>query len=158
MNWNDFFQLIVGLFTNQKANNQPVPPPPPPAPVANRIYIHRGPLEVNVGIFGNGSLSWDSWKFVSLENEKLFIPAGTYKLEWHVSPHLGNATVLTLVGVPGRTEILIHWGNHEDCSEGCILCGLVRDGNSIDTTQTACQMLYQKVRAIGVENCEIVIS
>jgi hypothetical protein len=153
MNWNDFFQLIVSLFNNAIVDN----PTPPQNPTINTISIQRGLPQVSVGIFGNGSLTWDVFKFVSLENEKLFIPAGIYKLEWHESPHLGNATVPMLIGVPGRTEILMHWGNVESCSEGCILCGSIRDGNAIDTTQTICKELFAKINAVGIENCQIEI-
>lgn len=153
MNWNDLLQFILSLFSKPIVNN----PAPNQTPNVNTISIQRGSLEPTVGIFGAGSLTWDVFKFTSLENEKLFIPPGTYKLEWHQSPHLNNATVPMLVNVPDRTEILLHWGNDEACSEGCILCGTVRDGNDIDTTQTACQELFAKINAIGIENCQIEI-
>jgi uncharacterized protein DUF5675 len=149
MNW---IQFILSLFSTSTVDN------PAPNQTPNTISIQRGPLEPTVGIFGDGSLTWDTFKFTSLENEKLFIPPGTYKMEWHESPHLGNATVPMLIGVPDRTEILIHWGNDEACSEGCILCGTVRDGNDIDTTQTACKELFAKINAVGIENCQIIIS
>lgn len=153
MNWNDLFQLFISLFNKPTLSTQVVSQ----TPNVNTISIQRGPLEPTVGIFGDGSLTWDSFKFVSLENEKLFIPAGIYKLEWHESPHLGNAIVPMLIGVEGRTEILMHWGNVESCSEGCILCGTVRDGNAIDTTQAACKELFAKINAVGIEHCQIEI-
>jgi hypothetical protein len=153
MNWNDLFQFILSLISksmvDNAASNQTLG--------INTISIQRGSLEPTVGIFGDGSLTWDTFKFVSLENEKLFIPSGTYKLEWHESEHLGGATVPMLVDVQGRTEILIHWGNVESCSDGCILCGSIRDGNAIDTTQTACKELFAKINAVGIENCQIEI-
>lgn len=153
MNWQDFIQFILSLISKSQVNN----PTPNQTPSINTILIQRGPLEPNAGIFGYGNLTWDSFKFTSLENEKLFIPAGIYKLEWHVSPHLGNATVPMLIGVPGRSEILLHWGNFEACSEGCILCGTVRDGNDIDFTQETCKELFAKINAVGIENCQIEI-
>jgi hypothetical protein len=153
MNWNDILQFILQILGQHSTNN----PVPNPIPSINTISIQRGPLEPTIGIFGAGSLTWDVFTFTSLENEKLFIPAGTYKLVWHQSPHLNNATVPMLVDVADRTEILMHWGNDEACSEGCILCGTVRDGNDIDTTQTACQELFAKINAVGIENCQITI-
>lgn len=150
MNW---IQFILSLFSKATVANSA----PNQTPNTNTISILRGPLESTVGIFGSGSLTWDVFKFVSLENEKLFIPKGIYKLEWHESPHLGNATVPMLIGVQGRTEILIHWGNVESCSEGCILCGSIRDGNAIDTTQAACKELFAKIDTVGIENCQIEI-
>lgn len=153
MNWDSILQFIFNLISKPTVSNsdqnQTV--------TVNTISIQRGPLEPNAGIFGQGSLTWDSFTFASLENEKLYIPAGTYKLEWHESPHLGGATVPMLIGVPRRTEILMHWGNDENCSEGCILCGTCRDGNKIDTTQTACKELFEKIREVGIENCQIEI-
>src|SRR5271157_3467634 len=132
MNWADIINQIMSIFTSTKAT------PTPSAVSMNTIYLKRGPV-TPAGVFGSITLSWDSWTGKSLENTAVIIPTGTFNLEWHVSPHLNNSTVPMLLNVPGRTEILIHWGNVESCSEGCILCGLVQDGNSIDSTQTACQ-------------------
>jgi len=153
MDLNSILQFILSLISKAKVDN----PAPNQTTNANTILIQRDPLEPTVGIFGNGSLTWDSFTFTSLENEKLYIPAGTYKLEWHESPHLGNATVPMLIGVLGRSEILLHWGNVESCSDGCILCGSIRDGNAIDTTQTTCKELFAKINMIGIENCQITI-
>lgn len=49
------------------------------------------------------------------------IPAGTYRFRLHESPKYGW-TVLG-VGIPGRSLILIHWGNTEIDTKGCILVG-----------------------------------
>lgn len=149
----DIISSILSSFSNQ---SQDVPSVPT-KPSMNTIYLKRGPL-TSAGIFGTITLSWDSWTGVSLENPAVVIPAGTFTMEWHVSPHLNNATVPMLQNVPGRTEILIHWGNVETCSEGCILCGLVQDGNAIDSTQTACQELYAKINAVGIQTVQIVIT
>lgn len=49
------------------------------------------------------------------------IPAGTYPCEpWH-SPSKGD--VIRILSVPGRDNILIHKGNTEADSLGCILVG-----------------------------------
>lgn len=62
------------------------------------------------------------------------IPAGTFKLglkkigtskfdpiaESFMPEHHG---MIEVVGVPGRSEILIHWGNSAVDSEGCLLTG-----------------------------------
>lgn len=159
MDLNSIIQFVMNLFSNQSTTNLASEPSSTSQQVrVNTILIVRGPLELGVGIFGQGSLTWDSFTFVSLENEKLYIPAGTYRMEWHESEHLGGATVPMLIDVQGRTEILLHWGNAEKCSEGCILCGMIRDGNDIDTTQAACQQLFSKIKEVGIENCQITIS
>ena len=149
MNWQDILNLIVNAF-NTGTTSSPV------VTIQKMILIKRNDTSP-AGIFGTISLNWDSWVGVSLENYLLAIPTGTYSLEWHESPHLGNATVPMLVDVPGRTEILLHWGNVESCSEGCILCGTTRDGNAIDTTQAACKILFSKIDTVGIENVKITI-
>lgn len=65
----------------------------------------------------------DDW----LENVrgKSCIPAGNYKLVRGHFPKHGETFEVT--GVPGRSSILIHAGNTEEDTEGCILLGLRRD-------------------------------
>jgi hypothetical protein len=123
----------------------------------NTIYLKR--LESSdAGVFGKVTLDWDGAQFVSLERMAVEIPTGTYGLEWHVSEHLGGATVPMLVGVSGRSYILIHWGNTENCSDGCLLIGSARDGDSIDSTRQACQTLFALIGTVGIENCQIQVS
>jgi hypothetical protein len=50
------------------------------------------------------------------------IPAGTYRLEMHMSPMLGRVTP-QLINVPGFEHILIHNGNTFKDTHGCILIG-----------------------------------
>ena len=112
----------------------------------------------DAGVFGKVELDWDSWNGVSLERMSVEIPVGTYALQWHISPHLDGARVPMLIGVPNRTEILIHWGNTENCSDGCILIGSQRDGDAIDSTRAACKTLFSLIDSIGIENCQLAIS
>lgn len=49
------------------------------------------------------------------------IPAGDYICRRVNSPHFGETFEVT--GVPGRSLILIHWGNTEKDTLGCILLG-----------------------------------
>ena len=110
------------------------------------------------GVFASVSLDWNTASYAGLENPQFEIPAGTYGLEWHISPHLNNARVPMLQNVPGRSEILIHWGNSDSCSLGCLLCGLCRDGSNIDSTQTACNQLFTLIDSVGIENVQITVS
>ena len=123
----------------------------------NNILIKRIDSS-DSGVFGQVTLSWDSWNGVSLERMAVEIPTGTYRLAWHVSPHLNGATVPMLLDVPNRSYILIHWGNTQTCSDGCILVGTMRDGDAIDSTQTACKTLFALINSIGIENCQLTIS
>ena len=50
------------------------------------------------------------------------VPAGTYKLRHTNSPRYGPDS-LKLCDVPGRSHILIHQGNWERNTRGCILVG-----------------------------------
>ena len=50
---------------------------------------------------------------------KSCIPAGTYPLRWVDSPKFGRR--LQVCDVPGRTHILIHAGNFQRNTDGCIL-------------------------------------
>ncbi|MDE2020883.1 MAG: hypothetical protein KGJ13_11155, partial [Patescibacteria group bacterium] len=73
------------------------------------------------GIFGY--LTFDDQSLVTLENEGLCIPAGTYDLTVSYSPHLEEPTPL-LLNVPGRTEIRIHSANVQTQLKGCIAVGI----------------------------------
>jgi hypothetical protein len=68
--------------------------------------------------------------FVTLEdkwrnNEKMIscIPKGKYKIQRHQSPHFGEC--FKVLDVPNRSEILIHAGNTQKDTNGCILLGLM---------------------------------
>ena len=81
------------------------------------------------GIFGE--LSAGNLNLVTLEHsydKKPKIPVGTYKCVRGVH-HLANMvhpfTTFEVTGVPGHTNILIHPGNWNSDSEGCILVGKV---------------------------------
>ena len=139
MNLQDMLNFILSLFNTKKT-----------------INWKRGEPQEG-GVFSTISLDWDSWTGEGLERPEVMIPAGTYSLAWHNSPHLNGARVLILLNVPGRSEILIHWGNQESNSDGCLLCGLVKDGDDIDSTQIACKQLFSQVDAVGVENVQITI-
>jgi hypothetical protein len=62
------------------------------------------------------------WNGGDNEPQTSCILPGRYRIALHASPHLG-ATVPMLLDVPGRTYILIHWGNQAKDVLGCILVG-----------------------------------
>jgi len=49
------------------------------------------------------------------------IPTGAYEAVAHVSTHFGRC--LWVTHVPGRDQILIHPGNYQEDTLGCILVG-----------------------------------
>jgi hypothetical protein len=50
------------------------------------------------------------------------IPEGTYPVSVYPSPKFGRLMPLIL-GIPGRSNIEIHWGNFPEETDGCILLG-----------------------------------
>lgn len=91
------------------------------------------------GIFGT-LVSDNGIEFASLEHAYKLglegyepkLPVGTYTcvLGDHML-HSGPIRTYEVQGVPGHKGILIHPGNTEDASEGCILIGMSRSGDSI---------------------------
>ena len=90
------------------------------------------------GIFGH--MEWEGFDCVTLENDELEIPAGTYKVTLFDSPRFKRK--VPLIHVAGRTLIEIHPGNWETDSKGCILVGENRNGFAIEHSRdTFAQMM-----------------
>jgi hypothetical protein len=71
--------------------------------------------------------------------KKSCILSGTYTVLRHTSPKFGNTFHVT--NVPGRSEILIHHGNYQQDTTGCILVG--QDFADIDKNGTV-DITYSK--------------
>ncbi|HEX8838454.1 MAG TPA: DUF5675 family protein [Candidatus Acidoferrum sp.] len=56
-------------------------------------------------------------------------------------------TIPHVVGIPGRSEILIHWGNDAADTEGCILVGQTRGDNFVGSSRAAFEALHDKLIA-----------
>lgn len=93
---------------------------------------------------------------------KTAIPAGTYDVIIRYSPKF-KRLMPAISKVPGFTGILIHAGNTSTDTEGCILVGFIRDGNSIFYSRAAFDFLFAEIKAainggesvkITIENCE----
>ena len=61
---------------------------------------------------------------------KTAIPAGTYNIELRFSPHF-QKILPHIINVPGFSEILMHPGNTELDTEGCVLVAFHTDNNKI---------------------------
>ncbi|ECL1911301.1 TPA: hypothetical protein R8M55_000643 [Campylobacter jejuni] len=92
-----------------------------------------------------------------LESGKdLRIPEGNYNLKRH-SPSRFENTLREITGknddtminvynneVPASRAILLHWGNTDKDTQGCILLGLTKDNNneSVGQSRQACKEFY----------------
>lgn len=95
-----------------------------------RILLERF-LESNEGTFGTMTLGEQASAVVLFTCEPQWrnnehgvscIPEGSYVLKPHFSPKLGINTY-EITGVPSRGSIIIHPGNTEENTEGCVLVG-----------------------------------
>jgi Family of unknown function (DUF5675) len=85
------------------------------------------------------------------------IPKGTYEVKKHNSPTFGKC--FKLFDVPGRTDILIHKGNFNKDTKGCILVGKdFIDINEDGTTDISCSTgTFEKMFACLPEEFELKI-
>ena len=67
----------------------------------------------------------------TLERVAVAIPVGRYKLGIWNSTHFGRL-MPEFLDVPKRSDILLHWGNFPENSEGCVLVGEGVDGKTGD--------------------------
>ena len=89
---------------------------------------------------------------------KTAIPAGRYRIDWALSPHFGRM-LPHLSGIPGYTGVLIHPGNTEADTEGCILPGMVVTASGVGRSREACEKLYPLIEgACKEEGCWITIT
>lgn len=119
------------------------------------MQIQRG-IPVGQAIPGEMTIG-DSHACFTLERRGVQIPAGTYPVGLYPSPHFGRLMPI-VESVPGRSDILIHWGNYPQNSEGCILVGEQRDLSTgeIFNTQKQFDALFPAIEAaVRTEGCQL---
>lgn len=86
------------------------------------------------------------------------IPRGTYKVIITYSPKFKRDMPL-IDGIPGRSNIRLHWGNTAADTDGCILVGMTHPGpDFIGDSRAAFDELYETISAAAkAENCFITI-
>jgi Family of unknown function (DUF5675) len=91
----------------------------------------------------------------ALENRKLLIPTGVYKVILTPSGRAKAGTLWTpwddyvlpeLLAVPGRTAIRIHAANEEKQLEGCIALGTDRSDGKLLHSRDALELYKSRVR------------
>ncbi|EGC6447465.1 hypothetical protein QRJ98_000664 [Campylobacter jejuni] len=107
-----------------------------------------------------------------LESGKdLRIPEGNYNLKRHSPSRFENTlrsitkkddTMINVYNdeVPSSRAILIHWGNTDKDTQGCILLGLTKDNNneSVGQSRQACKEFYGLVYGKNLEDIKLEIT
>lgn len=105
----------------------------------------------NTTTFGNLYVDnvWECWTLEdAVRDEKIYgstaIPFGTYRVVVTWSPRFKRQLPL-LIGVPGFDGIRIHPGNTHKDTEGCLLVGEEKQGETILNSRKAFDKLYNKL-------------
>src|SRR5258708_15997422 len=96
------------------------------------------------------------------------IPQGTYKVVLQPSQKVRASTdpwvmqfagqMPHIVGIPGRSLIMIHWGNNPGNTEGCVLVGEIRGVDVVNSSRAAFEALYPKIKiAVTSEGCSLTV-
>ncbi|ELX5193998.1 hypothetical protein QJQ94_001192 [Campylobacter jejuni] len=108
-----------------------------------------------------------------LESGKdLRMPAGVYNLKRHSPSRFENTlrsitkkdddTMINVYNddVPASRAILIHWGNTDKDTQGCILLGLTKDNNneSVGQSRLACKEFYDLMYGKNLEDIKLEIT
>ncbi|EAK7013970.1 hypothetical protein CNS79_09035 [Campylobacter coli] len=105
-------------------------------------------------------------------NKDLRIPEGIYDLKRHSPSRFENTlrsitkkhddTMINVFNekVPFDRHILIHWGNTNKDTQGCILLGLTKDNNneSVGQSRQACKEFYDLVYGKNLEDIKLEIT
>ncbi|MGC2234276.1 MAG: DUF5675 family protein [Candidatus Acidiferrum sp.] len=105
-----------------------------------------------------GEMTWDDVTLRTLElpvKDGLpgsAIPPGKYLVQMLPSPKFESSTdpwvlkyagsIPHVLGIPNRSNILIHWGNDEADTEGCILVGQTEAQDWIGSSRPAFEVLW----------------
>lgn len=102
-------------------------------------------------------------------NKDLRIPEGIYDLKRHSPSRFENTlrsitkkdddTMINVYNdeVPASRAILIHWGNTDKDTQGCILLGLTKDNNneSVGQSRQACKEFYDLMYNKDLSNIKL---
>jgi hypothetical protein len=99
------------------------------------------------------------------------IPQGRYKVVLAPSPkfiakgesdswvHEYANQMPHLEGIPGRSLIMIHWGNNPRDTEGCILVGQNQSVDEVENSRTAFSDLWSKIEGSATDGeCWITVA
>ncbi|MCV3425629.1 DUF5675 family protein, partial [Campylobacter sp. IFREMER_LSEM_CL1085] len=110
------------------------------------------------------------------EREKdLRVPAGVYNLKRHTLSSFNDKGKRIVAGVkvlndddsvvniynddvPFDRHILIHWGNTDKDTKGCILLGLTKSDESVGQSRQACKEFYDLMHGKNLEDIKLEIT
>lgn len=79
------------------------------------------------------------------------IPAGTYDITIRWSPKF-NRLMPHIENVPGFSEIMIHWGNFPQDTEGCLLVGMLHSSDFVGRSRMAFDPLFMALHDSSTPN------
>lgn len=142
----------------------------------NRRYTGKTCVIGKFKVFDDDKLLFECF---SLEEDKeglesgkdLRIPEGNYNLKRHSPSRFENTlrsitkkddTMINVYNddVPSSRAILIHWGNTDKDTQGCILLGLTKDNNneSVGQSRQACKEFYDLMHGKNLEDIKLEIT
>lgn len=108
-------------------------------PILEIIRLEEGPygtfgilrVQKRIKLFTLEPNDWENMTNISS------IPAQQYLCKRHMSPRFGETFLVQ--DVPGRDDVLFHWGNWKTNTEGCILLGtgVLTDKTGISNSKKA---------------------
>ena len=124
-----------------------------------KITRNPTPTETPGRLYIDGQYQADTLELPWKDNTPLIscIPDGRYRLIWTKSPRLKRET-LRVVGVPGRSGILIHPANHVEELLGCIAVGkrlapnvLIESANAVHALESLVVPAIQRGEECWIE-------
>lgn len=112
-----------------------------------------------------GELTFGSFKCYTLENLKegiesnkdYRIPQGIYNIYWRVSPSKGPKIHVYNDIVPKERYIMIHSGNTEDHTLGCILLGKTYSDDFVGNSKQAVQEFEELMKKQNLSDIKLKI-
>ena len=107
------------------------------------LRIQRNPtLATKDALFGAMAFD-DKYIGVTMERIAVMIPEGTYRGYKRDSAHFGMRVVG--IDVPNRTDIECHPANAPNQLLGCIAVGTTKDGDALDSSRAAFDLMMETV-------------
>jgi len=114
------------------------------------------PTAPQTGKMSFGGNTCDTLERPNVDPEHACIPKGTYRVQMMMSPHFG-VVLPHIMDVPGRSDILIHWGNTVADSHGCVLAGVRVNELAITRSRETVERLVEWVEGLVDTQLQLVV-